>query len=373
MTAVTDSVLSYVRDLPPYRPGRPIASVARDFGLDPVSIIKLASNENPFGMSCTAKTHLQRPHAEASRYPDSDSHDMRSALAVKLSVDAARILPAAGSSELISLATRAVLSPGRSAVLSQYAFISYAAAIRNVGATAIVVPAQAYGHDLAAMQAALRPETRLVFVASPNNPTGTHSPPLTLDNFLASVPDHVLIILDEAYRDYLCPESQPVIGPLLDRHPNLLILRTFSKVYGLAGLRVGYGLGDPELLGVLRRLQAPFSVSTPAQEATIAALEDTDFVRMSVTANTQEREKMSVDLSEMKVQHLPSQGNFLLLRVGNGESVSRALLRMGIIVRPVANYGLPEWIRVTVGLAAENSRFLAALSAVMQTQSFHPE
>ncbi len=367
MTAVTDHVASYIRELPPYRPGRPIVSVAREFGIDAASIIKLASNENPFGMATKAKAHLQSLQDELSRYPESDSHELRSALATSLRVDPVRILPAAGSSELISLAARAVLKPGLAAVLSQYAFMSYAAAIRSVGATPIVVPALAYGHDLAAMQAALSPQTRLVFLASPNNPTGTHSSTAALESFLAAIPNDVLVILDEAYRDYLCPTLQPDVAPWLDRHPNLLILRTFSKVYGLAGLRVGYGLGDPELLGMLRRLQLPFSVSTLAQGAAIAALQDTDFVHMSVTTNSRERAKMGGVLDKMGVKYLASQGNFLLMRVGDGELVCRALLRKGIIVRPVTGYGLPEWIRVTVGLVAENSRFLDALATVTPT------
>lgn len=362
---VIDRIVNYVLDLPPYRPGRPIAGVAREFGLDPAAIIKLASNENPFGMATAAKARLQRLEDDSSRYPDADSYELRNALATALRVDPARILPAAGSSELISLAARAVLLPGRNAVLSQYAFISYAAAIRAVGATAIVVPAVEYGHDLAAMQAAVGLQTRLVFIASPNNPTGTYTSPAALENFLAAIPDDVLVILDEAYRDYLCPQFQPTIGPLLERHPNLLVLRTFSKVYGLAGLRVGYGLGDPAFLEVLKRLQAPFSVSTLAQGAALAALQDTDFVRMSVTTNERERARLSAALDQMRVEHLPSQGNFLLLRVGDGEAACRALLRQGIIVRPVTSYGLPEWIRVTVGLAAENAHFLDALSTVV--------
>jgi len=365
---VMDHVVSYVLDLPPYRPGRPIASVAREFRLEPTAIVKLASNENPFGMAFAAKSRLQMLKDDAGRYPDSDSHELRSALATALHVDRARILPAAGSSELISLAARAVLLPGRNAVLSQYAFISYAAAVRAVGATSIVVPAAAYGHDLAAMQAAVGPQTRLVFIASPNNPTGTHTSPAALESFLGAIPDNVLVILDEAYRDYLCPEFQPAVGPLLDRHPNLLVLRTFSKVYGLAGLRVGYGMGDPALLDVLRRLQAPFSVSTLAQGAALAALGDTEFVRMSVAANAMERARLGAALDLMQVEHLPSQGNFLLLRVGDGEAACRALLRKGIIVRPVTGYGLPEWIRVTVGLAPENTRFLDALKTVLSRE-----
>ncbi len=358
---VVDHVVGHVRDLPPYRPGRPIAGVAREFGLDPGSIIKLASNENPLGMAPAARARLQGLQDDAGRYPDADSHELRSALAGALRLDPARILPAAGSSELISLAARAVLLPGRSAILSQYAFMSYAAAVRAVGGAAIVVPARDYGHDLAAMHSALSPQTRLVFIASPNNPTGTYTSPAALEDFLAATPDDVLVILDEAYRDYMRPELQPEVGPLMDRHPNLLVLRTFSKVYGLAGLRVGYGLGDPAVLNVLRRLQAPFSVSAPAQGAALAALGDMDFVRSSVAANARERARMKSALDDMRIEHLESEGNFLLLRVGDGEAASRTLLRQGIIVRPVGNYGLADWIRVTVGLPAENTRFLGAL------------
>jgi histidinol-phosphate aminotransferase len=362
---VVEHVVGYVRDLPPYRPGRPIASVAREFGLDTSSIIKLASNENPLGMAPAARAALQRIQESSSRYPDNDSHELRTELAAILSLDPTRVLPAAGSSELISLATRALLSPGRSAVISQYAFMSYAAAVRTAGASVIVVPAREYGHDMEAMLAAVGPETRLVFIASPNNPTGTHTRPREIENFLAAIPDDVLVILDEAYRDYLPAEFQPAVGPLLERHQNLLVLRTFSKVYGLAGLRVGYGLGDPAVINILRRLQAPFSVSTLAQGAALAALRDTGFVHDSVAANARERTRVGNALGDSGIEYLPSQGNFLLLRVADGEIAARELLRQGIIVRPVSNYGLPEWIRVTMGLSAENTRFLEVLHSVL--------
>lgn len=368
MSAVTELVPRYILELPSYQPGKPIAAVARDYGLDPTTIIKLASNENPYGMSTLALARLARGTDDGGRYPDADTHELRAALAGHLALDPQQILPGAGSSELISLATRAVLSPGHTAVLSQYAFISYPGAIRAAGATPVVVPAQDYGHDLDAMQRAVTRQTRLVIIASPNNPTGTHSTAPALTAFLEAMPPGVLVILDEAYREYLEPALRIDVAPLLARHPNLLVLRTFSKVYGLAGLRVGYGIGDPVLLDVLRRLQLPFSVNTLAQGAAVAALEDQTFVRTSIAANARDREQLGAALSAMNVSYLPSQGNFLLLRVGDGQGVFRQLLERGIVVRPVANYGLPEWIRVTVGQPAENYQFLDMLRTVLASR-----
>lgn len=362
MNNLLKHVNEHVRALPAYQAGQPIATVARQLGLELSGIIKLASNENPAGMSPLARARLESEVQAANRYPDADHYELRQAIGQRVGLSPDQVLPGAGSSELITLAARAMLGPGLSAVLSQYAFVCYAAAIQAEGATAVIVPAQAYAHDLPAMrEAAIKSEARLVFVASPNNPTGTCSSPEALGEFLSAIPDDVLIVLDEAYREFMPAAQQPDTRALLAQHPNLLILRTFSKVYGMAALRVGYGLGDAALIGILRRLQAPFSVSSAAQDAAIAALGDRQFVEQCVADNARERGRLSAALAGLHIEHLPSHGNFILLRVGDGERTYQSLLRQGVITRTVGGYGLPEWLRVTVGLPAENDRFIEAL------------
>lgn len=363
--AVQSSVLDHVASIPPYPPGRPIAAVAREFGLDPAKIVKLASNENALGMAPAAREILTALAEDPSRYPDSDGFDLRGELARQLKTTPDRILLGAGSSEPILLVARAFLEPGRVAVLSRYSFVSYEAAIRSVGATARIVDTKDWAQDLDGLLAAIDEDVRVLYVASPNNPTGTLIAPDDLSRFIAAVPPHVVVVLDEAYRDFVRPAQRPDTDRLLAIHPNLLVLRTFSKVYGLAGLRVGYALGAPELLDLLRRLQLPFSVSSIAQAAAIAALHDTDFVARSAADNERERERLSNRLARDGFEPVPSHGNFLLFRVGDGPATFQSLLRQGIIVRPVANYGLKEWLRVTVGLPAENDLFADALGRLL--------
>jgi len=360
------AVLEFVRALPAYVPGRPIASVSHEFGISPEHIVKLASNENPSGMSQRARAALRECCGDVHRYPDSDCDQLRSSLASYLSLEPEYVLPAAGSSEIITLATRAVLRPGRNAIISQYSFISYPLAIRATGAELLVVPARAdYGHDLARMAAAVTPETGLVVAVSPNNPTGTASSVSEILAFIEAIPAHVLIVLDEAYRDYRAPELCVDFGSVVRAHRNVLFLRTFSKVHGLAGLRVGYGIAHTALVDSLRRLQSPFSVNSVAQAVAVASLEDHSFIRHSVALNSSERQRLQTRLREMGLRCLPSEGNFLLVHVGDGQGTHRALLRRGVIARPVANYGLPEWLRVTIGLPAENDRFTEVLADAM--------
>jgi histidinol-phosphate aminotransferase len=362
---VASSILAHVSSIELYVPGRPIESVAREHGIAPAAIVKLASNENPFGMSPPSRQAIATLQGNPSRYPDSDSVSLREALASHLALDPAHILVAAGSSELILLAARAFLDSDRAAIMSQYSFISYGLAVRSVGAEAIAVPAADWGHDLQRMLAAIDKRVRVVFVASPNNPTGTMLAKADIERFIAAVPPDVLVVLDEAYREFTRPKDQPDVAQLLRRHGNLLVLRTFSKVYGLAGLRVGYGLGSAELIGFLKRLQLPFSVTVDAQCAAAAALSDQQFVEQCVESNRAERNRMCAALESRGIRYVPSFGNFVLLNVGDGPRVFRSLLERGIVVRPVANYGLREWIRVSVGLPQENDAFLRELHAVM--------
>lgn len=361
---IEDLVLTHISALEPYVPGKPISHVARELGLDPDHIIKLASNENPLGMAPGARLVLERSGLQAHRYPDMDCLELREGLAAHLRVSIDRVMVGAGSSELIRLAAQALLSPGRSAVLPQHSFAAYAAAARSVGAQSIVVPTREWQPDLDAMIAAIDHSVRIVFIASPNNPTGVLVEPQALERLFAAVPRNVLIVLDEAYYDFVERGRTVDVRALTERHENLLILRTFSKVHGLAGLRVGYGIGHPKLIELLLRLQIHFIVSAPAQAAALAALADTTFVERSVIVNRTERADLCRELTALGIEHLPSHGNFILMNVGDGGRVFGALLKQGIVVRPMAYYGLKQWIRVTVGLPEENAAFVKALRAI---------
>ena len=316
-------------------------------------------------MSPLARAALAGHSEDLSRYPDSDCHDLRQALAAHLGLPVDRLMLGAGSSQLILLAARAFLDGTRAAVIPQYSFISYDSAVRSVGARPIVVPPRGWQHDLERLLGAIDDSVRLMYIASPNNPTGAMIDAQDLARFIAAVPAHVLLVLDEAYRDFVAPASRPAIEPLLDRHRNLLVLRTFSKIYGLAGLRIGYAIGDPHVIDVLRRLQLPFSLNTPAQVAGLAALQDVAFVERSYHSNLEQRAWLCGQLAANGLTVLPSHGNFALVRVGDAAGVYQALLRRGLIVRQVANYGLPQWLRVTVGLPQENRLFLDHLLAVL--------
>lgn len=361
------SPLIHVVSIPPYPPGRPTDAVAREFGLDPASIVKLASNESPHGVAPGVIAALAEVDGVSNIYPDFDCYDLRHAIAADAGMAPDQVLPGAGSSEIILLAARAYLDGTRKAIIPQYGFQSYEGAVRSVGATPVFVPVKDWVPDIDAMLAAVDDDVHLVYLASPNNPTGTVLPPAEIERFVQALPPHVLLVLDEAYREFLAPEDRPDIARLFQMRRNLIVMRTFSKIYGLAGLRVGYGLGDNELLQILRRLQLPFSVSAQAQAAAIASLSDGAFLERNRVENESERARVAAGLEKAGVRTLPSGGNFLLLEVGDGPAISRELMRRGVIIRPVANYGLPSWIRATIGLPRENDVFLGALDEVLRT------
>ena len=365
MAALPQSAaLSYVRAIAPYQPGKPIEELARELRLDPDRIIKLASNENPLGMPASARRAIEgllaQPH-ELARYPDGNGFALKAALSQRFKLPAACITLGNGSNDILELAAAAVLSPGASCVYAQHAFAVYALATQARGARSIVVPARDYGHDLRAMCEAIASDTRLVYIANPNNPTGTFVLHDEVDAFLSRVPASVVVVLDEAYNEYLPPELRFDSTAWIQRYPNLLISRTFSKVYGLASLRVGYGLAQPELTDLLNRVRHPFNVNSVAQAAALAALGDADFVRESYELNARGMVQLTNAFGAMRLEFLPSRGNFVMVKVGPARVVYQALLERGVIVRPVSSYGLPEWLRVTIGLPAENERFLAAL------------
>jgi len=355
----------YVRNLAPYVPGKPVADLAREFGLAERDIVKLASNENPRGPSAAVRTAIADATNDLSRYPDGNGFALKAALAERYGVSPDGIVLGNGSNDVLELVTQAFLRPGDHAVYSRHAFAVYPLAVQARGATGIEVPARDYGHDLPAMRAAITPATRVVFVANPNNPTGTWIAPDVLEAFIASIPADVLVVLDAAYDEYLEPAQHAPLAGWTQTYANLIVSRTFSKAYGLAALRVGYGIMNAGVAGMLNRVRQPFNVNALAQAAALAALADTGYVDESRALNRAGMREIENGARALGLAFVPSHANFLLLRVGDADRVYRRLLEQGVIVRPVANYALPEHLRVTVGLPAENRRFLDALRSAL--------
>jgi histidinol-phosphate aminotransferase len=362
---ICDLAPGYIRGIAPYQPGKPISELAREMGLEEAGIIKLASNESPLGVSPLARRALEQCLAGLSRYPDGNGFELKDALSRRHGVAAECIVLGNGSNDVLEMAGRALLAPGLEAIYSQHAFAVYPLVVQGVGATGIEVPARDYGHDLAAMRRALTPRARVVFIANPNNPTGTLVPARELEAFIAALPREVLVVLDEAYNEYLAPAVRSDSIAWLKRFPNLVVTRTFSKVYGLAGLRVGYAFAAPGVADLMNRVRQPFNVNSMALAAATAALGDTDFVRQSYECNRAGMQQLTQGLERLHLEYIPSHGNFVSFRVGDGMGVFQKLLRAGVIVRPIASYGMPEHLRVTVGLESENTRFLAALAKAL--------
>lgn len=347
----------------PYVAGRPIDDVARELGLDPASIVKLASNENPLGMSPLAAAAMAG--LDLARYPDSNAHHLKSVIGAHHDVDPSWVTVGTGSENLIHLVAQAFLEPGRNGVSSQYAFIVFQQAVHNVGATNVIAPAKDLGNDLDGLLAAINDDTVVLYLANPNNPTGTFITPAEMAAFLERVPSRVVVLLDEAYNEFL-PEEHRYDGTQYAlRFPNVVVTRTFSKVYGLAGLRVGYSVSDPQVAEYLNRVRMVFNVNEVAQAAAAAALTDHEFIQRSYELNRVELAKMQSALEEMKISYVPSMANFVMLNVGDAAAVNQRLLHAGVIVRPMAMYGLSEWLRVSIGLPEENTRFLEALTAAL--------
>ena len=358
---------SYVRSIAPYQPGKPISEVARELGLKEESIIKLASNENPRGIGPRTRAAIEAAIAEVARYPDGNGHELKMALSRRYGVDAASLVLGNGSNDVLELVALAFLGPGRSAVFSQHCFAVYPLATQARGARSIVVPAKDFAHDLDKMAAAIEDETYVVWVANPNNPTGTHARPAELEAFVRRVPERVILVIDEAYNEYLAPELKSETVKWLKRHPNLVVTRTFSTAYGLAGLRVGYALVHPSVADIMNRVRQPFNVNSLALAAATAALNDMEFVARSYAENLQGMRQIQEGAKKLGLEWIPSHGNFITVRVGKAGEIFRRLLKRGVIVRPVGGgYQLPEHLRVTVGTAAENERFLAALAASLK-------
>ncbi|HEX4943699.1 MAG TPA: histidinol-phosphate transaminase [Usitatibacteraceae bacterium] len=361
-----DLAPAHVREIAPYVPGKPIAETARELGMAESAILKLASNENPLGSSPRAIEALRGALGDLAWYPDGSGHDLKSAICAKLAVVPGNIVLGNGSNDVLELVARAFLTPADTAVYSRHAFMVYPLVVQAIGARGIEVPAKDYGHDLAAMAAAIRPDTKLVFLANPNNPTGTFVPWAEVRAFVERVPRTTLVVIDEAYGEYLPAERQsPTVGWIAG-FPNLVVTRTLSKAYGLAGLRVGFGLAHPEVAELMNRVRQPFNVNHLAMVAACAALDDEAFIAQSRRVNAAGLVQLAKGFERLGLEFIPSSGNFISVRVGNAARIYDSLLRQGVIVRPIAGYGMPEHLRVTVGTEPQNERFLASLERALE-------
>ena len=353
-----------VHEQPVYEPGKPIEYVAQEFGLEPAQIAKLASNENPFGASPKALAAAQASLKSAHLYPDGGCGELRAAIAAVRGVDEDTIIVGNGSNEIIELLGHAFLRPGLEVVMGEQAFIVYKLVTKLFGATPVEVPMLDFGHNLKAMRAAVTDRTRLLFVASPNNPTGMANSEADLIELAESLPEHVILCLDEAYAEYL--ESSPDLRLQIETGRKVFCLRTFSKIYGLGGLRVGYGYGDSKLIQLLQRVRQPFNVSSVAQAAATAALSDHGFLDMCRSANEAGRKQLVEGMEALGYATIGGQANFVLSMVGDGGAFFKALQQRGIIVRPLAPYGMAEFVRITIGTPTDNERLLEATREIAQ-------
>jgi histidinol-phosphate aminotransferase len=361
---IVEHVPEYIRSLIPYEPGKPIEEVEREYGIS--GSVKLASNENPLGPSPRALAVLRERLPELHLYPDGDCFYLKRALAQKLGVQPDRLIFGNGSNEIIELAARTFMRPGDEAVMAEQAFVVYELIVQAVGGKRKTVPLKNFTHDLAAIADAVTPQTRLVFLANPNNPTGTIYRRRDWEAFLERISPDVLIIVDEAYFEYVEEADYPNSLDYHARHPAILTLRTFSKLYGLAGLRIGYGIGAKDVIALMQRVRQPFNVNAPAQWAALAALDDTEHVQRSLGVNQQGVKYLQTEFARLGLSYVPSQANFILVRVGNGHEVFQRLLQQGVIVRPMVGYKFPEHVRVTVGSMAQNQKLIGALERLIQ-------
>ena len=359
----------HVSAIAPYQPGKPIEELAREYGLDPSGIVKLASNENPLGMPASAQAAIAQAVAGLGRYPDAAGFELKAALSARYGVPQDWLTLGNGSNDILEIVALALLEPGVSVVYSRHAFVVYRLATQARGARHIMVPTRDLGHDLDAMLDAIAPDTRLVYIANPNNPTGSFLSREAIETFLAAVASRhgtrVTVVLDEAYNEYLEPELRFDSVALVRRYPNLLVSRTFSKAYGLAGLRVGFAVAQPAITDLLNRVRQPFNVNSLAQVAAIAALKDTEFLERSFQVNRDGKAQLQTAFDRLGLTYVPSYANFVLVKVGDAARINLELLKRGVIVRPVAGDGLPEWLRVSIGLPEENARFIDALTEIL--------
>jgi len=354
-----------VRRLRPYEPGKPIEELQREYGVR--DIIKLASNENPLGPSPSVAQVIRDQIKNLSRYPDGNGFALKTLLANRLALEPKQVTLGNGSNDVLELIARAFVNTGEEVMFSQHAFAVYPIVTQAVGGNAIVVPAKNWGHDLDAMAQSVTERTRVIFVANPNNPTGTWIQRQALEVFLNTIPENIIVVVDEAYYEYVQEPDYPDSTKWLSRFPNLVVTRTFSKVYGLAGLRLGYGLSSPGVADILNRVRQPFNVNSLALAAGEAALQDDAYVKKSVKLNCEGMEQLAGAFQEMGLPYIPSAGNFIAVDTGQpAGKFYEALLRLGVIVRPVANYEMPNHLRITIGLPEENRRFIDSFKQVLK-------
>ena len=363
---ISELAPDYIRAIAPYQGGKPISELAREMGLNEADIVKLASNENPLGISPKAQMAIEDAIYDIARYPDGNSFALRQVVAQKFNVAHNQIVFGNGSNDILELAARAFLHAGCEAIYSQHAFAVYPLVTQAVGATGVVVPAKDYAYDLEAFLKAITPKTRLIFIANPNNPTGTLIGKNVLKAFLQQVPKNVLVVLDEAYDEYLSASHKSEAISWLTEFDNLIISRTFSKAYGLAGLRIGFGLMHANVADMLNRVRQPFNVNNVAQAAAVASLADDDFVERSYALNQAGMTQIAQGLTALGLSFIPSFANFISFKIDNAALVNQQLLKNGVIVRPIANYEMPDYLRVSIGLFSENARFLDVLAQIIK-------
>ncbi len=358
--ALWDYANPQLKDLVAYEPGKPIDEVARELGLEPGEIVKIASNENPLGPSPKAKAAMIAAIDQAHIYPDGGGWRLREAISTKFGVGMKNVILGNGSNEIIEFIGHAFLKPGDEVVTAEHAFVVYKLMATLFGATTVEVPDPGFTHDLGAMAAAITPRTKEVFVANPNNPTGTLVPQAELDRFMDKVPPHVVVVFDEAYYEFL-EEPTDTLKYVREGRPNVIVLRTFSKIQGLAGLRIGYGIGSEEVVSILQKTRQPFNANAIAQAGAIAGLADDEHQERTRRLTWEGRDVLQAAFARLGLEYVPTHANFILVKTGNGSALFQAMLRKGVIVRDMTSYKLPEWIRVSIGTAAENAKFLRVL------------
>ena len=351
-----------LRDLLSYEPGKPVEDVARELGMDPGQIIKLSSNENPLGPSPKALAAMHAALDRAHFYPDGGGWHLRGAIAERLGFQRENVILGNGSNEIIEFIGHAFLKPGDEVVTSKHAFVVYKLMATLFGATTVEVPDPGFCHDLRAMAEAITPRTREVVVANPNNPTGTLVSQAEIDDFMTRVPEHLVVVFDEAYHEFL--ENPPDTLRYVREGRRVIVLRTFSKIQGLANLRIGYGIGSAEMIAVLQKTRQPFNANGIAQAGALAGLLDEVHQERTRQITWEGIRQLESAFAEMGLEYVPTRANFVLVRVGDGEAVFQALMRRGIIIRSMASYQLPEWIRVSVGTSEQNARFLDELRSL---------
>jgi histidinol-phosphate aminotransferase len=363
--SIQSFIPKYICDIAPYQGGKPISELAREYKLEESSIVKLASNENPLGMSPKAREVILKSIDEIYRYPDGNAFKLKNALSLKFHLNPDSLIFGNGSNDILELAARTFLKVGDEVIFSQHAFAVYSLVTQAVGATGVKVPAYDFSHDLKKMLDAITSKTKMIFIANPNNPTGTLISKDELKAFLIKVPQQIIVVLDEAYDEYLDDKNKSVSFSWLHEFFNLIISRTFSKAYGLAGLRIGFGASNPEIIQFMNRVRQPFNVNSLAQDAAVASLMDDAFVSESKILNNNGKKQLESAFQKLHLEFIPSFGNFISFKVDKASKVYEALLRSGVIVRPVANYEMPDYLRVSIGLKEENERFIQALETII--------